>query len=60
MRIAINEKQDRLVALVRHMHANGLSMSDIVYELRTMGVVLLRGEPLRLVHVWNILRAAAF
>ena len=57
MRIVVDEQEKRLVALVRHMHASGLSMRKIVNELRVLGVVNRAGEPLRLLHVWGILRA---
>jgi hypothetical protein len=57
MRIVVDEQEERLVALVRHMYASGRSMRDIVTELRTMGVVNAAGKPFRLVHVWTILRA---
>lgn len=56
MRIVVDEKEQRLVALVRHMHASGLSMQSIVTELRVLGVVNQAGVPLRLLHVWGILR----
>ena len=57
MPIVVDEDEQRLVALVRHMHATGRTMHEIVTELRVMGVVNRAGEPLRLVHVWGILRA---
>jgi hypothetical protein len=57
MSIVVDEDEQRLVALVRHMHATGRSMKDIVTELRIMGVVNREGEPLRLLHVWGILRS---
>jgi hypothetical protein len=57
MRIVVNENEPRLGALVRHMHACGRSMHDIVGELRAMGVVNHSGVPLRLLHVWSILRS---
>jgi hypothetical protein len=57
MRITVDENEPRLGALVRHMHASGQSMHDIVGELRAMGVVNLAGRPFRLVHVWSILRS---
>jgi hypothetical protein len=57
MRIVVDEHEERLVALVRHMHASGRSMREIVTELRIMGVVNLAGKPFRLVHVWTMLRA---
>ena len=56
MRIVVDEDEERLIALVRHMHASGRSMRDIVTELRIMGVVTRAGKPLRLIHVWTILR----
>jgi hypothetical protein len=56
MRIVVEEDEKRLVAIVRHMHASGRSMREIVTELRIMGVVDHAGKPLRLVHVWGILR----
>jgi hypothetical protein len=55
-RIVLDQQEPRLVALVRHMHANGMSMRGIVTELRIMGVVMNDGRPLRLGHVWTILR----
>jgi hypothetical protein len=57
-RIVLDQQEPRLVALVRHMHANGMSMRAIVTELRLMGVVTNDGHPLRLGHVWTILRGA--
>jgi hypothetical protein len=57
MRIVVDENEERLIALVRHMHANGRSMREIVTELRTMGVVNRAGKPLRLIHIWSILRS---
>jgi hypothetical protein len=39
------------------MHATGLSMHQIVTELRAMGVVRTDGKPMRLLHVWGVLRA---
>jgi hypothetical protein len=57
MSIVVDEHEGRLVALVRHMHATGLSMRQIVAELRTLGVVRTDGRPMRLVHVWGVLRA---
>jgi hypothetical protein len=57
MRIVVDEDEERLIALVRHMHASGRSMREIVTELRIMGVVNRAGKPLRLVHIWSILRA---
>lgn len=57
MRIVVDEDEERLIALVRHMHASGRSMREIVTELRVMGVVNRAGKPLRLIHVWSILRA---
>jgi hypothetical protein len=59
MRIVVAENEPRLGALVRHMHASGRSMHDIVGELRAMGVVNDAGRPLRLVHVWGILRSSS-
>jgi hypothetical protein len=56
MRIKIDRDDARLVALVRHMYASGQSMPEIVTELRAMGVVNGTGEPLRLLHIWGILR----
>jgi hypothetical protein len=57
VRIVVDEREPRLVALVRHMDRSGRSMRDIVSDLRRMGVVDCEGQPLRLVHVWGILRA---
>ena len=57
MRIVVDETEPRLGALVRHMHASGRSMHDIVGDLRAMGVVNHTGRPLRLLHVWSLLRA---
>jgi hypothetical protein len=57
MRIVIDEREQRLVALVRHMHTTGLSMKQIVTELRAMGVVRTDGKPMRLLHVWAVLRS---
>ena len=57
MRIVVDEREQRVVALVRHMHSIGLSMRQIVTELRVMGVVRTDGKPMRLVHVWAILRS---
>jgi hypothetical protein len=56
MRIIVDGREPRVVALVRHMHATGRSMHEIVADLRSMGVVDGTGLPLRLVHVWGILR----
>jgi hypothetical protein len=56
MRIVVDEEEQRLVALVRHMYATGRSMQEIVTELKSMGVVNRAGKPFRLVHVWTILR----
>jgi hypothetical protein len=56
MRIVIHENEQRLIALVRHMYATGLTMRQIVSELRGLGVVDPTGKPLRLVHIWGILR----
>ena len=57
MRIVVDEDEQRLAALVRHMHASGRSMREIVAELRSMGVVNRAGKPLRLLHIWSILRS---
>jgi hypothetical protein len=57
MRIVVDEDEQRLAALVRHMHASGRSMHEIVKELRVMGVVNRAGKPIRLLHVWSILRS---
>jgi hypothetical protein len=57
MRIEVDPHEERLSALVRHMHASGRSMHDIVAELRVLGVVDRTGMPLRLLHVWEILRS---
>jgi hypothetical protein len=57
MRIEVDHDGERLSVLVRHMHASGMSMHAIVAELRTMGVVDRTGTPLRLLHVWSILRS---
>ncbi len=57
MRIVVDEEEQRLVALVRHMYASGRSMREIVTELRIMGVVNRAGKPFRLLHVWTILRS---
>jgi len=57
MRIVDEEDEQRLAALVRHMHASGRSMQEIVTELRIMGVVDRAGKPLRLLDVWSILRS---
>jgi hypothetical protein len=57
MRIVIDPNEERLNALVRYMHATGMSMHQIVTELRVLGVVDRAGKPLRLTHVWDILRA---
>jgi hypothetical protein len=57
MRIVVDEHEQRLAALVRHMHASGRSMHEIVTELRVMGVVNRAGKPIRLLHVWSILRS---
>jgi hypothetical protein len=59
MRIVVDEDEKRLAALVRHMHASGRSMREIVTELRAMGVVNRAGKPLRLLHVWSILRSGS-
>jgi hypothetical protein len=59
MRIEVDQGEERLAVLVRHMHASGRSMHDIVTELRVLGVVDRAGKPLRLLHVWEILRSAA-
>jgi hypothetical protein len=56
VRIVVDERGPRVVALVRHMHASGRPMRDIVAELRSMGVVNGGGHPLRLEHIWAILR----
>jgi hypothetical protein len=56
VRIVVDEQGPRVVALVRHMHVSGRPMRDIVTELRSMGVVNGAGHPLRLAHVWAILR----
>ncbi len=56
MSIVVDEDEPRLAALVHHMHASGRSMRDIVTELRVMGVLDRAGKPLRLIHVWTILR----
>jgi hypothetical protein len=34
-------------------------MREIVAELRSMGVVNRAGKPLRLLHIWSILRSAS-
>jgi hypothetical protein len=59
MRIEVDPNEERLTVLVRHMHASGSSMHEIVTELRLLGVVDRTGKPLRLLHVWEILRSAA-
>ena len=59
MRIEVDQGEERLAALVRHMHASGKSMHDIVSELRMLGVVDQSGMPLRLLHVWDILRSGS-
>ena len=56
MSIVVGEHEQRLSALVRHMHAIGLPMGAIVTELRALGVVRPDGTHFRLVHVWTILR----
>jgi hypothetical protein len=56
VRIVVDEQGPRVIALVRHMHASGRPMRDIVTELRSMGVVNGAGHPLRLAHIWAILR----
>jgi hypothetical protein len=56
MKIVVGEHEQRLVALVRHMHSIGLTMGAIVTELRALGVVRPDGSHLRLVHIWTILR----
>jgi hypothetical protein len=56
VRIVVDAQGPRLVALVRHMHASGRAMRDIVAELHWMGVVNDAGHPMRLVHIWAILR----
>ena len=56
MSIVVAEHEQRLAALVRHMHSNGLPMGAIVTELRALGVVRPDGTHFRLIHVWTILR----
>jgi hypothetical protein len=56
-KLALDPDDERLCAVVRHMHlVGGLPMRAIVEELKAMGFVDRRGQPFPLSHVWGILR----
>jgi hypothetical protein len=57
-RFQLDPESERLRAVVRHLHFfGGLSIREIVGELRAMGLVDRRGQPFPMSRVWTILRA---
>jgi hypothetical protein len=57
--IEVDEDEQRVVAIVRHMHATGNSLREIVVKLREMGVVSRRGKPIGLTRVFEMASGAA-
>jgi hypothetical protein len=53
--ITRDEREERVAAVARHMHANGRTLREIVDLLRECGVVSRRGTPLGMTRVFEII-----
>jgi hypothetical protein len=53
--LVVDEDVRAILAVVRHMRERGLTMRQLVEELREMGIVNRRGKPFNLTRVFQLL-----